>query len=215
MTKTVKNKCEKELNTGKKRSVDMKKPSIDVAEESDSDSAPDEGTISTGKNVIVEENLKMKKEIMKIKKQVKEARRLKHEKNKEQQMKKRERLQKLENSRLPEDLLDAVAREEKNTKESAVVREPKGKITTFSDDMLDDQLLGDAADEDNVITLNQGVQVKAIQQELKKHASIASIAADFRYKALHKKVSNRMTSVAQRQMLVKQRKSGKTSLGCL
>lgn len=189
----------------------VKKPSNDIAEESDSDAPPDEGTISTGKNALVDDNLKMKKEIMHIKKQVKEARRLKHEKNREQQMKKRERLQKLENSRLPEDLLDAVAREEKQTKET-VASEPKRKIITFSDDIFDDQMFTDAANEGDVITLNEGVQVRSIQRELKKHASIASIAADFRYRALYKKVSNRMTSIAQRQMLVKQRKSGKCNM---
>ncbi|XP_068216323.1 E3 ubiquitin-protein ligase BRE1A-like [Palaemon carinicauda] len=192
-------------------SVADKVPSNEGDEESDLDAPPEEGTISKGKDAFAEDDLKLKKEIMKLKRQVKETRRLKHEQNREQQRRKRERLQKLEKSRLPEDLLAAVAKEEKKPKKLDTVA-PKPKLTTFDEDMFDDQTYIDAADEDDIITLDQGVKVQAIQQQLKKHASLASIASDFRHKALYKKISNRMTSLDQRKMLIKQKKGGKNKL---
>lgn len=57
-------------------------------EAEDSDEAPEEATLSKGKEMAEGEDEKLKKEIMKLKDQVKEARKRKLERNKDQQAKK-------------------------------------------------------------------------------------------------------------------------------
>ncbi|KAG0726491.1 hypothetical protein GWK47_004313 [Chionoecetes opilio] len=178
------------------------------AEASDSDGAPEEATLSAGKEEAQKREEGVKDVVDRHRQQVKEKRKLQHRKNMLQQEEKRKRMDEL---RLPQSLLDAVATEQKSKPPQRQPRSPtkkKKKIKTF-DVAEDDDGSVKNIDEEGNITLDTGVHVRTLRQETKKHTDISRRAADFRANALYGRTIRRMPSVQLRQMKVKQRMSGK------
>lgn len=183
------------------------------AEDSDSDAAPEEATISIGKeDAQVREDL-VKSAVSKHRQEIKKKRKERHEKNKLQQEEKRKRL---EERRLPQSLLEAAAAQQKTKtfkqkkKKIGVIK--KNKISKDIDSPEDDDGSVTNVDEEGLITIDTGVKVRTLNQEEKKYTSIVERAADFRKNALYGDKRKRMSASSFQEMKMKREKSGKAVL---
>nr|XP_053634177.1 uncharacterized protein LOC128689761 isoform X1 [Cherax quadricarinatus] len=181
-------------------------------ETSDSDLAPDETTISVGKMKANMQEMVIQAERERQKEQVKEARKRKQERNVLQQAEKKKRLMEESKKRLSKDILDAVVAEQKTQpKQKVKIIKTKRNSKTFNDDddNSNDSPLDETIDEEGKITLQRGVKVRTLKEEIKKNVSIAEKAADFKKRALYGDKIKRITGRELQQMDVKQKKSGK------
>ncbi|XP_050692928.1 nucleolar protein 7-like [Eriocheir sinensis] len=179
-------------------------------EESDSDAAPEEATITAGKEEARKEKDTLRSEADRRRQLMKEKRKQQHEKNQLQQEEKRKRL---EERRLPQSLLEAAAAEQKarlaQREQGVPSKKKQGKKKSFSDSDGDDD--GFAEDMDEApITTDMGVKVRALNVETKKTNELSRRAVEFRQKALYGSNKRRMPSEQLREMMTKQMKSGKS-----
>ncbi|MPC32806.1 hypothetical protein E2C01_026137 [Portunus trituberculatus] len=182
--------------------------------DSDSDAAPEEATISAGKeDAQLREDL-VKSAVSKRRQEIREKRKEQHEKNKLQQEEKRKRL---EERRLPQSLLEAAATEQKMKALEREQRPPtkKKKLEKFNESDGEDDGSVENVDEDGFITIDTGVKVRTLTQEVKKYTDITQRAADFRKNALYGRNTKRMHTSQLREMKEKQRKSGKAVFATL
>ncbi|KAK8403677.1 hypothetical protein O3P69_000048 [Scylla paramamosain] len=180
------------------------------AEDLDSDAAPEEAAISAEK-----EDAQLRKDLVKSavsrrRQEIKEKRKQQHEKNKLQQEEKRKRL---EERRLPQSFLEAAATEQKTKtfkQKQMLPTKKKNKIRKFNDsDGEDNNGSVENVDEEGFITIDTGVKVRTLNQEVKKYTDITQRAADFRMNALYRRNTKRVPSSQLREMKIKQMKSGK------